>query len=204
MNIPLNADVHCTDGRCGRSTYLILNPTTEQLTHLVVREQWPSRTERLVPVDWLVITTRDVIVLSKTRQEFTTLDPFVQTDFVHREVSRLASDPAVTMFWPYATPDKIVLDQEVRHIPPGEMALRRGASVQATDGRVGRIDELLVDPENGQITHLVLREGHLWGEKVVTIPIDQIEQIKEKVVYLNADKQSIEKMPAIPVKRSWS
>jgi hypothetical protein len=50
MDLPLNVDVHCLDGRCGRSTYVIINPATDQVTHLVVREQWPSRTERMVPV----------------------------------------------------------------------------------------------------------------------------------------------------------
>jgi len=203
MEIPLNADVHCPDGRCGRSSYLILNPTTEQLTHLVVKEQWPSRTERLVPVDWVAVTTRDVIVLKKSREEFTQLNPFTQTDFVYRDVPHLPSDPKVTMFWPYVMPGKRIVDQEVRRIPPGELALRRGARVQATDGRVGQIDELLVDPQDEHITHLVLREGHLWGEKVVTIPIAQIDHIEEKVVYLKVNKKSIEKMPAISVKRNW-
>ena len=32
------------------------------------------------------------------------------------------------------------------------------------------VDELLVDPENEHITHLVMREGHLWGQKDVVYP----------------------------------
>jgi hypothetical protein len=40
MDIPLNAEVHCTDGVCGRSTYVIVNPVNEQVTHVVVREAW--------------------------------------------------------------------------------------------------------------------------------------------------------------------
>ena len=35
MDIPLNVEVHCPDGRCGRSTYIIINPTTEQVTERV-------------------------------------------------------------------------------------------------------------------------------------------------------------------------
>jgi hypothetical protein len=50
MNIPVNADVHCTDGFLGRSTYVILNPITKGVTHFVVRQDQAPHTDRLVPV----------------------------------------------------------------------------------------------------------------------------------------------------------
>ena len=49
MKLPLNVDVHCTDGRCGRSTYIIYNPATETVTHVVVKELKSPQTERLAP-----------------------------------------------------------------------------------------------------------------------------------------------------------
>jgi len=51
------------------------------------------------------------------------------------------------------------------------------------------------------ITHLVLREGHLWGEKDVTIPVSQIDHIEEGTVHLKLSKPDIEALPAIPVRR---
>ena len=201
MDIRLNVDVHCTDGRCGRSTYIILNPITERLTHLVVREQWPSRTERLVPIDWVAITTRDVIVLNKAREEFTQLEEFTQTEFVYRDVPHLTSDPKVTMFWPYVASSKQVIDQEVRRIPYDELAVKRGTAVQATDGKVGIVDEFVVDTEDSQISHLVLREGNLLGAKEVIIPISYIDFLGEEGVYLNVDKKTIKTLPSIAVKR---
>jgi sporulation protein YlmC with PRC-barrel domain len=201
MDIRLNVDVHCTDGRCGRSTYIILNPITERLTHLVVREQWPSRTERLVPIDWVAITTRDVIVLNKAREEFTQLEEFTQTEFVYRDVPHLTSDPKVTMFWPYVASSKQVIDQEVRRIPYDELAVKRGTAVQATDGKVGSVDEFVVDAEDSQISHLVLREGNLLGAKEVIIPISYIDFLGEEGVYLNVDKKTIKTLPSIAVKR---
>jgi hypothetical protein len=50
----------------------------------------------------------------------------------------------------------------------------------------------------------VLREGHLWGQKDVTIPVSQIERIEEDAVHLKLDKRSIEALPAIPVRRRQS
>lgn len=203
MDIPLNVDVHCVDGRCGRSTHIILNPISKQVTHFVVREQWPSRVERLTPVKWVAASTREIIVLKQTREQFNQLEPFNQTEFIYADVPHHATDPKLTLIWPYAVPAKRLVDEKMRRIPPGELAVRRGARVRATDGRIGRVDELLVDPEDGQITHLALREGHLWGERVVTISVSQIDRIEENVVQLKVDKKSVEQMPSIPVKRSW-
>jgi hypothetical protein len=201
MDIRLNVDVHCTDGRSGRSTYIILNPITERLTHLVVKEQWPSRTERLVPIDWIAITTRDVIVLNKAREDFTQLEEFAQTEFVYRDVPHLTSDPKVTMFWPYVASSKQVIDQEVRRIPYDDLAVKRGTAVQATDGKAGIVDEFVVDAEDSQISHLVLREGNLLGAKEVIIPISYIDFLGEEGVYLNVDKKTIKSLPSIAVKR---
>jgi sporulation protein YlmC with PRC-barrel domain len=203
MDLPLNVDVHCFDGRCGRSTYIIINPATDQVTHLIVREQWPSRTERMVPVEKIAITTRDVIVLNQTRADFTTSDSFNQTDFVYTNVPHHATDPSLTLLWPYVVPAKRVIEDNVRRIPVGELAVRRGAKVQATDGRVGRVDEFVVDTEDGQITHLVLRDDKLWGQKEITIPVAFFDRFEENTVYLNIDRSAVGDLPAIPVQRRW-
>jgi len=100
-------------------------------------------------------------------------------------------------------PDGYASAVPVEDIPYGELAIRRGAHVEAADGRIGRVDEFLVNPKNSNITHLVLREGHLWGQKDVTIPISEIDHIEEDVVYLKLDKHTIEHMPSIPIKRWW-
>jgi len=84
---------------------------------------------------------------------------------------------------------------------PGELSIHRGANVAAKDGRVGKVDEFLVDLSDGHITHLVLREGHLWGQRDVTIPISEIERIEEDTVHLKLDRHSVQRLPGIPVKR---
>ena len=200
MDIPVNADVECTDGPCGRSTYLILNPTTDQLTHLVVRQQQSPHAEQLVPIDQVEEATLHLIRLRCTRHELGQMEPFIDTEFVRVTVPEYVSDPY--MAWPYVIPKTVNRTVEHEHIPAGELAVRRGARVEATDGHVGRVDEFMVNPSDGHITHLVLREGHLWGQKDVTIPVSEIGYIEEKTVYLKLDKHGIEALPTIPIRRS--
>jgi hypothetical protein len=45
----------------------------------------------------------------------------------------------------------------------------------------------------------VLREGHMWGQKDVTIPVEQIDHMEKASVYLKLDKRSIGALPTTPV-----
>jgi hypothetical protein len=197
MDIPINAEVHCTDGICGHSTYVVLNPITREMTHLVVKELTLPHTDFMVPVKRITRSSAHAIHLDCTKAELNEMDHFIKTEFVQSKIPQLTMDPY--MMWPYYIPERRVTILEHEQIPAGEMAVRRGAQVEATDGHVGRVDGFLVNPENEHITHLVLREGHLWGHKDVTIPITQIDHLEEDTVYLNLDKASIEALPAIPI-----
>jgi len=108
-------------------------------------------------------------------------------------------------YLPYVTSTKTVqVSTEQRQIPPGELAIQRGTRVEATDGYVGKVDEFVVKPENGHITHLVMREGHLWGKKDVILPISVLGDTREDTVFLKINKHEIETLPTFPIHRHWS
>jgi sporulation protein YlmC with PRC-barrel domain len=69
------------------------------------------------------------------------------------------------------------------------------------EGKVGTVDELVVDPDSGNITHLLMRKGHLWGKKDVAIPVTAIDLVDDEEVYLKIDKEAVGALPAVPVKR---
>jgi sporulation protein YlmC with PRC-barrel domain len=204
MDVSVNADVQCTDGLCGQSTYIIVDPVRREVTHVVVKESWFPHAEYLVPLDLVVESTTSLIRLKCTRDELLMQDAFTELEFVDRDPSYLGdefeTDEGLLM-WPHVVPEDMAIPVEYERVPPGELAVRRGTHVHARDGRVGRVDEFLVDPANGHITHLVLREGHLWGQEDVTVPISEIARIEEDTVYLKLDKEQIEALPTIPVRR---
>ncbi|MFQ5407672.1 MAG: PRC-barrel domain-containing protein [Anaerolineales bacterium] len=201
MEIPLGVDVHCSDGRCGRSTHIIINPATEKVTHIVVKTRDTPIAERLVPVDWIAATASEVIVLHRSRSEFNTLDLFRAQDFVLTDVPHFATDPKLTLLWPFVVPAKRIVDQTIKRIPPGELSVRRGAAVHATDGRVGTVDEFVVGPRSGNITHLRLREGNIFGRRDVCVPVSNIERIEADGVHLKLDRESVQNLPSLTLKR---
>jgi sporulation protein YlmC with PRC-barrel domain len=201
-DIPLNATVECTDGRFGTSTYVVMDPRTRHVTHVVVRERRFPYAEHLVPVERIGQTTPDLILLRATREEAARTPPFTEVDdFEPGGVAGTYSAGGV-LLWPYADPlsgpEPLLVEHEL--IPAGEEAIGRGTAVEACDGRVGRVDDLLVDPATGRVTHLVLREGHLWGQRDVRIPVEAIEEIGEATVRLRLDKKAVGELPAVPAR----
>ena len=210
MEIPLNAQVECTDGVCGRSVYVLINPVIDQVTHLVVKEDSLPKREYIVPVEVVSATIADTIQLSCNKAELEMMDPFLQTNYIEEKVPdyseyRSESTMGSMYYIPYVTPEKTVQMHVVnQQIPPGELAVRRGTRVEATDGYVGHVDEFVVNPENSRITHLVMREGHLWGQKDVIIPLSAIGDTHKDTVFLKLDKHQIESLPTFPLHRRWS
>lgn len=204
MDIPIGVDVICGTEPCGRSIYLIINPVNDQITHIVVEEKEFPFIERLVPVDNIIESSPTSIRLRCSTTDLKEMEPFLETDFIgsdDTEISLPYHDPYFV--WPYGMYDKTPLMLEFEHIPAGEVVIRRGAQVRAIDGNVGKVDEFLINPANGRISHLVMREGHLWGAKDVTIPVSEVKKIEDEAVYLSLDKQAISSLPAIPVNRKW-
>lgn len=203
--IPLKAKVECVDGPCGESDIVILNPDTRQVTHFVVQDRrLPDHDQRLVPMDQVVETSHDRIRLNCTRAELASMDHFVDSHYTRTEEEptidwpvddTVRSVPRATLTAPRYAREK------VEHIPPGELAVRRGTKVAAKDGNVGQVGELVVDPDSGHISHLVLEEGHLWARKEVTLPVSAIDYFLEDTVYLKLSKQEVESLPAVPIKR---
>ncbi len=200
-NFPLNADVHCTDAFFGRSTHLLVNPATEKVTHIVVKSRKEKQQKFMVPVRFIKETTPELILLTLTREKLKDLEPFDQIYFSKRQIQRFGADPMVTLLWPYVVPENKVIAGKYSSIPPGELAVRRGAKVKATDGLVGQVTDFIVDPETGYISHMVLREGLPWDKKYITIAITEIDRIDEKKVHLKLNKKEVKQLPAIPIRR---
>ncbi len=201
IDLPVNADVHCSDSAAGLSTYVIANPINHQMTHLVVQSDLPPFYEYLVPVDLVEAITPTIIKLNCTAEEFFQMDLFIEEEFIPTEMPSHLS-------WPYCVPipgavmeEMAYIPVEHEYIPRGEFAVRRGARVEASDGTIGQVDELLINSINMEVTHLVLRGRPILKHKEITIPVSQIESVDETTVHLKVDRQSVEALPTTPIHR---
>ncbi len=204
MDIPINVNVWCAGELCGRSTCLIINPINQQITHLVVIEKDFPYIERLVPVETIVDSSPNSIQLRCNKAKLADMEPFKEADFVSAgRFESILPYGTPYLIWPYSVYEGTPMLLEHERIPAGEVVIRRGTPVKATDGQVGKVDEFLVDPEDDSITHLVLRDGSLWEKTDITIPVTEIEKITDDAVYLKLSKEVIKALPTVPVRHNW-
>jgi sporulation protein YlmC with PRC-barrel domain len=201
MDLPIDAEVKCAGRTCGHISNIILNPVTETVTHIVVRRNQAPHTEYVVPVEEIEEGSVNCVQLLCSLTRLEEMEHYVETEYLRVQIPEYVN--AAYRALPFVLPETKDVVSEHEQIPAGELSVHRGARVNALDGHVGQVDEFLIDPASGHITHLILREGHLWGKKDVVIPLSMIDRIAKGEVYLKAKKSALGKLPEIPVNRRW-
>jgi sporulation protein YlmC with PRC-barrel domain len=199
MDIPINAKVYCQDKFCGFAKGVILDPEKDVVTHVVVKESQNSHVERLVPMNMIDASLADNIHLKLDKAMLQNLPPLYDVEYIQTTVPHFVELSDMTLMKPVAVPEKKFIEEKIYHIPMNELPVTRGTRVLSADGHaIGTVDEFLIDQDGGHVTHLVFREGHIFGEKDVFIPVTEIETIRESDILLALDKKSIERLPSIP------
>ena len=206
MDLPANAPVHGSDGLLGRATQLIIDPVHMSVTHLVVRGE---AGQRLAPLSLVTTTQQNRINLNCSKAQFKNLKTFTETHFVDVPIDYATGFDDMNygdwdnVSWPYAASINHTYADEVELVPKGELAVRRGMRVDASDGQVGRVDEFVLEPKSGHIGHLVMRRGHIFGEKDVFVPVSEIARLEQDHVTLKLSKREVDGLVTIPVNRLW-
>lgn len=203
VTFTIGSAAECTDGPCGAIRRVVVDPVAREVTHLVIEPEHRSGLGRLVPLD-LVATGAGDVRLRCTREEFEALPHAEETDFLPGGSGFDSYNQHEAYYWPYfgiegsAEPGVAnatgIITRDT--LPPGEVGVRRGERVNASDGEIGKVEGLVVEPAHGHVTHVLLQEGHLWGRKQVALPIGAVERFDERIT-VNLTKREIEDLPAV-------
>ena len=206
----IGAAVNCADGLCGAVSRVVVDPIARAVTHLVVEPEHRQGLGRLVPLD-LVDATTGAVQLRCTLDAFEKLDIAEESQFLPGSVGYANYGPGQTLFWPYYGLGAGVVATDVGFgvgnvsepvtfdkIPVGEVAVRRGERVHATDADIGHVRGLVIDRSDRHVTHVLLQEGHLWGRKEIAIPIGAVANIDDGI-RLNITKRDVVDLPAVGI-----
>ncbi len=203
----IGADAKCADGVCGKVSRVVVDPVARVVTHLVVEPRhWPGL-GRLVPLDLVDAATPKEVRLRCTRAEFDQLGFAEVSDFATgtslEQYSGYSAEQK--LMWPYYSPSEGEGMPQTGEgeptgtygsLPPGEVAVRRNERVYASDGEIGRVEGLVIDPRSHHVSHVLLQEGHLFGRRDVTIPIGAVTGVEDGV-HLSITKQQAENLPVV-------
>jgi hypothetical protein len=200
----LGARASCTDGFCGVVSRTILDPAAGTVTHLVIEP--PHRTEdgRLVPVE-LVDATPGEIRLRCTLAEFEGFNPAEDVEVLDGfgdgqpvGVPGFGAPGGFAMVGP-GSGVGLGAGQPVlvtHTVPVGETEVTRHQHVHAVDGEIGQVEGFVVSRADHAVTHVLLKEGHLWGRKQVAIPVSAIASVTDGI-RLNITKKQVEDLPPV-------
>jgi hypothetical protein len=206
--LKIGAEVEATDGSCGHLIGMVVEPIADKLTHVIVKPHRHQGFGRLVEID-LVQSGGDPIKLSCTIEQFLARDEAEEIQFLpptdtggnvyawpHYDVGLVGGMGAGSMgdvgLAHHATPQPFATER----VPLGEVEVCRGDPVHATDGTIGEVKGLAVDPADHHVTHVLLKEGHFWGHKQVAIPIGATARIDDEI-HVKLTKEQIEQLPSV-------
>jgi sporulation protein YlmC with PRC-barrel domain len=222
------SEVAGSDGVCGDLRRVIVDPDARAVSRLVVEPKHRQGEGHLVPID-LVNSTGTKIQLRCSTSEFSRLQDAEQTHFVPEAGKVSYTEDQMRSIPSYGGmaggggmaglgsgsmggmgvggmgamgrgPVRQAIVTEDR-VPAGTVELCHGQPVHATDGAIGRVQGLVVDPDDHHLTHVLLDEGHLWGQKRVAIPFSAVTGVDDGV-RLNLAKDQVRDLPAADVTES--
>jgi len=150
---------------------IVVDRRSRAVTHLVIEPNGCEGLARLVSLDNRVDAQERVIQLHYTETEFKQL---TAAEKLLAETSGGETDLVPMLL-------------------PAEDEERRGDHVHATDGEIGQLRALCIDPGTRRVTHVraLLRGPHLWRNKEVSIPSGSISGFSTGI-HLNISRQQVQ------------
>jgi sporulation protein YlmC with PRC-barrel domain len=180
--LTIGAEASCADGLCGEVSRVVIDPEAWIITHLVVEPKHRQGLGRLVPFDLVDIST-DRVRLRCTSLEFDKLD--------HAEETLCM--PGGGGIAGYSAGQELFLPIAYDAVPADEVTVRRGQIVHASDGNIGSVSGLVIDPRNHKVTHVLLQERNLRGRRGVAIPIGAVTEVNDGIK-LNINVEQAEEL----------
>jgi uncharacterized protein YrrD len=199
----------------GKVNRFVLDPATNEVTHIVIQKGWLLPEDKVVPFQMVSSESEGRIVLSEDVGEFDKLPPFEETHFVRAADEEPgdpvpSGDPAYVLtpayYW-YPSHANVGYPgmafgyftwprETTRNIPEDTIPLKEGTDVISSDGdSVGSIERLMVEPESNRATHFLISQGTLFKDRKL-VPAHWVKSVEEGKVYLAVSSRLLERLPA--------
>jgi sporulation protein YlmC with PRC-barrel domain len=215
MRLELGTSVRCSDDIFGELADVVIDPITKRVTHLVVQPHEGHSLARLVPIELAedAANGKQEISLRCTVEDVRRLAHVEEFAYL-----RLGESPASDPDWDVGIENVLALPYyegagfgdytgtfdeagvTFDRVPKGDVEIRRSSTVETADEHfLGTVDGFVV--EDDHITHFVLKRGHLWGTREITIPIAAVAKVETDAILLSLSKSEVGELPAVRMHR---
>jgi uncharacterized protein YrrD len=217
MEFREGAVVISSDGKkVGHIRRVVIDPQTEEVTHLVIEKGFLFIEDRVIPIEKVASVAPDKILLQISVEHLVDMPVFEIEQYLPADLAMEQAGNGksfgenynpLTLYW-YPAVGVAPVDLSMRKSNPGEpaatmhrtipdnlVALDEGALVfSADDEPVGRVERVIANPDNDQVTHFVIERGALLKERKL-IPIHWVESLGEEQVHLRVATQLLKQLP---------
>lgn len=207
MKVQLGADVITHDGeKIGAVKQAVIDPADQEITHLIVEKGFLFTEAKVLPLSLVLQADEEQVKLIETDIDPEDLPDYQEESYFPVEAT-MAYDPELALSRSFlAAKPRIVPKQEEniriikktdgdKNLPGDKELLKIGARVTTLeDKKVGKIQELVVEGQTNQVTHLVISQG-LFKKKQALIPQSWVKEISPQEVTLKVDKNVIKNLP---------
>lgn len=211
LPVAIGAEVRGPEGSLGEVEKIIVDPTTDRLTGVVVKHGRVFSDRRVLPLDAIRRADGSALYVDLDDEQFSTLEDFDPVryrspdpdysgppgfDAAHGHNFNLENYVAMG-------PANIALGQAMKPLgyPGGEISepqaphwdtLSEGADILDADGeKVGEVAALVLDGETGEPARLRVRRGFLFGDEA-DLPTAWIDSIADGRLRLNVPRRTVE------------
>jgi uncharacterized protein YrrD len=216
MQFKENAEVFTSTGeKVGRIDRVVIDPKSDELTHLVVKKGFLFTTDKVVPIEHVETTTEDRVELKAGPGDPDEFPDFEETHYIKAQESEtfakreLGGKKPLAWYYPLPggawwrtgmgvypgyPPPPYIRETEL-NIPDGTVPLEEGAKVVSKEGdHVGDVERVYAEDEEQRVTHLMISKG-LVSKTRKLIPSMWVESVSEDNVRLSISKHFVEELP---------
>lgn len=202
LDLTLGTQITCTDQSSGKLVEIVVDPTTKQVTDLVVQKGLLTKQAWVLPLTAVERVTGHAIQLNLHSDELNTYPEYHTTDLSEPaaggpQTAGASLSPALGLS---AEPPTPTVRKRLREgIVTGRTVISTKTAVRTQQGDVGSLDRVLIDAESGQIAQLVIRKG--FFSKKFLIPHEVIAQISADAILLTLRSEEIAALPQVESRR---
>jgi len=224
MEFKQGTHVYSSDGKnVGSIDRVVLDPSTDEVTDLVVRKGWFSE-DKVIPIGMVETTAEDRVTLDKAEHDLFKLSKYEETYYVPADENErqggdyaypqgyafpMYSYPPLGMAWwgygggmGYPAFAEQYSKRVQENIPTGTVAVKEGARVLSLEGdHIGNVEEVFTDATTNRVTHLIISQGLLFKERKL-IPTNWIKLAGEDDVILTVKTKVVHNLPDYKVEKS--
>jgi uncharacterized protein YrrD len=215
MELKEGTSVFTTSGEeVGKINRFILDPTTNEVTHVVVQKGWLFTEDTVVPIDMIDSANEDKVVLKEDTGEFDKLPSFEETHYIglgeedYRPSGHLPYNRYTPAYYWYPPSGYIGYPGygpgfyggrptvTTRNIPEDTVPIREGTDVMSSDDKhVGDVESIFVDSDSNQATHFVISQGLFFKDRKL-VPAYWVTSAEEDKVHLSVPSRLLERLPS--------